>query len=140
MIAVMVEVGQENAWSALTAFFSLLTPVVLMFSIWLQDKWRKKAATAVNDVKTALKVSDVKQEQKMDKLQATATQTHVLVNSKLGDLLRANASVSRRYATLLRQVSGAQDAQIVQDAESAAHIAEIAVSNHQTQQDIVDDN
>ena len=162
----------------LTSLFGLLTPLVLLFSLWVQKQWAdhaklatalvKKDLTAASaDTKTRLddvkhdlnsstaetrdRLSEVKDDLKtatsettirLDELARVTRQTHTLVNSQRGIILKNMAILSRNHAVLARKQyklsEDAADLEVASAAEQAADAAESAYLFHQTQQEAMD--
>jgi hypothetical protein len=132
----------EGTMNALTAFFGLLTPLMLLFSLRVQKGWADKAAKAAREVKHTLVDSQANTSNQLEAIGETTKQTHILVNSQRGVILKNMAILSRNHAIMARkaaQLSSRGDDQMVADAaESAAKLAESDLELHTKQQDIVD--
>ena len=125
-----------------TAFFAAITPLILLFSLWVQKQWADKAASKAEAVKELLIATDQKKAIELDAIKKTTNQTHVLVNSQRGVILKNMALLSRNHAILARKqanmTNDVTDRDIADKAEAAALSAETDFSLHQTQQGIVD--
>jgi hypothetical protein len=135
-------VEQSSGWTALTAFFSLITPLVLLFSLWVQKQWADKAAHAASEVKSTLHDDRLKTGDQLAVIAQTTHETHVLVNSQRGVILKNMAILSRNHATMARKAANLSndpdDRTVADAAEQAAISAENDLALHEKQQDIVD--
>ena len=130
-----------NLWVVIV---QAITPLILLFSLWVQKQWADKAAKMVTGVKQDLKKSDEKTESNLGDIKQIAVQTHTLVNSQRGVILKNMAILSRNHAIMARKSSNLSnntvDREIADRAEAAADAAESDFNLHQAQQDIVDQN
>ena len=135
-------VQQSSGWTALTAFFGLITPLVLLYSLWVQKQWADKAAHAASEVKSTLHDDRLKTGGQLAEIAQTTHETHVLVNSQRGVILKNMAILSRNHAIMARKSANLsndpEDRTVADAAEMAALSAENDLALHEKQQDIVD--
>jgi hypothetical protein len=127
----VVESTQANIYGAVIAICSAITPIILIFSLYIQKTWADHSTKERADNSS-----------KLDSIRATTVETHVLVNSQRGVILKNMAILSRQHAVMARKaatISGNRDDKAIADlAEAAAKAAEDAEALHQNQQNIVD--
>jgi hypothetical protein len=139
-----------------TAVFGAITPLVLLFSLWVQRMWATsaaksaaKAATAAEQVKIAAidvkdKLEEATNEQRVSMaiIQQTTSRTHALVNGQYGLFLRNMAMLARNHATMARQVAKTsgdeRDDGVAGAAELMALSTEADYHAHMQQQQIID--
>jgi RNA-binding protein YlmH len=131
-------VNQSVTYAALQA----VTPLILLFSLYVQKRWADSAAKHVTEVKQVLHDTEAATTVKLKTIEATTSQTHVLVNSRWGVILANMSVLSREHATNLREKSNVsqlpEDIKLAQAAEDAAAAAENDFLIHQQQQALVD--
>lgn len=135
----VVETRSESGiW---TAFFTAITPLVLLFSLWVQRIWASsmsKAATRSADAAEAVKVkleqSDKDFKASLSILQQTTDHTHLLVNGQRGIILKNLSILARNHAIMARSIShksrDENDLLIARAAELAATSAENEYEEH----------
>ena len=147
MIAIVQTEMSSSNW---TAFFTAVTPLVLLFSLWVQRIWAARtiklaeaAAAAAAVVKNKLESYDKELRVSLNILQQGVTATHLLVNSQRGIILKNMSLLARNHATMARAVAsktGSEgDLSVAHAAELAALSAESDYSTHEGQQHIVDE-
>ncbi len=140
MSEVVEIVQQANLWSAIGAFFTFLTPLAIVCSTLLQKKWADRAVQATVKVKDTLVVANKDALKKLESIQDTTIQTHILVNSQKGVILKNMALLSRNHAVMARKAAFLsdlrEDYEIAERAEIAASEAESVYELHQSQQDL----
>jgi hypothetical protein len=152
-VGTVIQIGDGGLWSSV---FGAITPLVLLFSLWVQKIWADNAARRGEDAKDAAQEAakaaiQVKQtlehtssaaHEDLGRIKQLATQTHTLVNSQRGVILKNMAVLSRSHAVLARKAANlsndSDDRLIADEAEEAASHAESAYDLHQDQQNIVD--
>lgn len=149
----VIQIGDGGLWSSV---FGAITPLVLLFSLWVQKIWADNAARRGEDAKDAaieaakaavqvkqtLEHTSVAAHEDLSRIKQLATQTHTLVNSQRGVILKNMATLSRNHAIMARKAATLsndhEDRMIADAAEEAASHAESTYDLHQDQQDIVD--
>lgn len=147
----LVEVGTPTFWeslfSAISATAPIVTTVILAIFAWASKVWAEKArkkadkrAIAIQEVKTTLETVSKDTSKDLESIKHTAEQTHVLVNSQRGVILKDLAVLSRKYATIAdktaRLTNFAGDRILAEAAEEAAVAAERDYDLYQHQQGI----
>jgi hypothetical protein len=104
-----------------TAVFGAITPLVLLFSLWVQRIWAEgvakaatKAAAAAVDVKNAAfevkqKLEETSNEQRVSMaiIQQTTSRTYIKVDGQFTLYLKNMALLARNHATMARGVAKA---------------------------------
>ncbi len=153
MIPVVEVQSAAGMW---TALFGACTPLVLLFSLWVQRIWASgvakaaiKAAAAAEEVKRAAldvknKLEETSNEQRvaMTIIQQTTARTYVKVNGQYGLYLRNLSLLARNHATMARQVAKAsgndRDDAVAGAAELMAMSTEADYLAHLQQQEAID--
>ena len=114
--------------AAITPILLALIPILSLYIANKQNKKLEEAAEKVKEVKSDLKISSDKQDEKMIVLSKVADATHILVNNNMAIQLKLNAELSRWKANETKNKADIQ----------AADRAEQSLKEHEMKQNIVD--
>jgi len=114
--------------AAITPILLALIPILSLYIANKQNKKLEEAAEKVKEVKSDLKISSDKQDEKMIVLSKVADATHILVNNNMAIQLKLNAELSRWKANETKNEADIQ----------AADRAEQSLKEHEMKQNIVD--
>jgi hypothetical protein len=154
-LAVVETQSTAGMW---TAIFGAITPLVLLFSLWVQRIWAAgvakaaaKAASAADEVKRAavevkdkLETTSNEQRVSMAIIQQTTSRTYMRVNGQYTLYLRNMAMLARNHANMARQVAKAsnndRDEAVAGAAELMAQSTEADYLAHMQQQDSIEND
>lgn len=128
--------------TAIALIISAATPILLGFMAWMQNKSAKKAQQGTLEVKQALALSDASTATELGQIKKTTEQTHVLVNSQKGALMK-NLCISTKASAMLAREKAVRtktydDEKVAGEFEALAHTAEVELASHESQQSKVD--
>lgn len=133
MIAVVETSSQSGV---LTAFFTAVTPLVLLFSLGVQRLWASraakgvaKAAQLIEDMKTRMADSDRELRVSIAILQQTSEKMNSEVNGYTGVILKNMAALARNHAIMSRNYAAKTDAEEDKSVARVAEVAAISIEN-----------
>lgn len=132
----------DKALATIPLIISAATPAMLAFMAWMQNRSAKKAEIGTEQVKQALASSDAATAHDLSEIKVTTNQTHVLVNSQKGVLLKNLAVATKATALLAREKSNrtntSEDEMAASEFEALARVAIVELASHEGQQAKVD--
>lgn len=146
MIAVVETQMVSSSWTAIftaiSACLGAITPVFIFIYGWAQRKRETKASKTAEVLRVKTEMYERETKVSLAILQSTTHQTHILVNSRFGMVLRKLAELARNHATMARagaRLSKEQgDMSVATAAEAAADAAEADYQLHERQQLVAD--
>lgn len=133
----MISVVETSSQSGvLTAFFTAVTPLVLLFSLYIQRLWASraskaalKAAQLIEDIKSKIAAFDSEMRVSVAILQQTSEKMNKEVNGYTEILLRNMAALARNHAIMSKNYASKTNNEEDKRVANVAEVAAISIEN-----------
>ncbi len=143
MIAVVETKMESSMW---TAFFTAVTPLIILFSLWVQRIWElrrtriaEKTSSLMAEVKDRISSVDNELRVSVSILKQTSERTTSQINGYMRVVLRNMAALARNHAVMsanyAKRTNNEEDKSVARVAELAAIAAENEYKEYESGKD-----